>query len=52
MDVNYTYIGKFNGNILIFGETGCGKTTFIQNLAKNRLFEDLKEKFFCQKLRF
>ena len=44
------YIGKFNGNILIFGETGCGKTTFIQNLAKNRLFEDLKEKFFLSKI--
>lgn len=42
MDVNYSYNGKFNGNVLIFGQTGCGKTTFIQNLAKNKMFRNLK----------
>ena len=45
MDVNYTYHGKFNRNVLIFGETGCGKTTFIQSLGKNKIFENLKEIF-------
>ena len=43
MDVNYSYNGKFNGNVLIFGQTGCGKTTLIQNLAKNKMFRNLKE---------
>ena len=43
MDVNYTYDGKLNGNILIVGQTGCGKTTFIQNLSKNKMFRKMKE---------
>ena len=30
----YSYDGKFEGNILIVGQTGCGRTTFIQNIAK------------------
>ena len=45
MDVNYTYHSKFNGNVLILGETGCGKTTFIQSLGKNKIFENLNEIF-------
>ena len=32
-EVNYTYDGKFDGNILVVGKTGCGKTTFVQNLG-------------------
>ena len=36
--VEYTYDAKFEGNILAVGQTGCGKTTFIQKLAKNNLF--------------
>ena len=43
MDVNYSYDRKFEGNILIVGQTGSGKVTFIQNIAKNNLFEELKE---------
>ena len=38
MTVNYTYNGKFDGNILIVGQTGCGKTTFIQKLSKEQYF--------------
>ena len=34
----YIYDGRFNGNILVVGRTGCGKTTFIQQLGKNKLF--------------
>ena len=30
----YSYDGKFEGYILIVGQTGCGKTIFIQNIAK------------------
>ena len=41
--VNYTYDAKFEGNILVVGRTGCGKTTFIQNLGKNKMFGDIKE---------
>ena len=36
----YTYNGKFEGNILIVGRTGCGKTTSIQELGKTKLFGD------------
>ena len=39
---NSVYNGKFAGNILVLGRTECGKTTFIQNLAINDFFGDLK----------
>ena len=42
----YTYDGKFEGNILIVGRTVCGKTTFIQKLGKNKLFGDETTDFF------
>ena len=41
---------EIEGNILIVGETGCGKTTFIQNIAKNNLFGELKEIFWISKI--
>ena len=41
-EIKYTYDGKFEGNILIVGRTGCGKTTFIQNMGKNKMFRDVK----------
>ena len=25
------------------GRTGCGKTTFVQNLGKNKMFGEIKE---------
>ena len=34
-ELNYTNDTKFEGNILVVGRTGCGKTTFVQNLEKN-----------------
>ena len=42
-EVEYMYNGKLEGNILIAGRTGCGKTTFVQNLGKNKLFGNIKE---------
>ena len=41
-EINYTYDGKFEGNILIVGRAGCGKTTFVQNMGKNKMFGDVK----------
>ena len=40
---NYVYNGKFSGNILIVGRTECGKTTFMQKLALNNFFGQLKK---------
>ena len=39
----YIYGGKFQGNILIVGRTGCGKTTFMQKLALNNFFGKIKK---------
>ena len=36
----FTHDGKFSGNILVAGRTGCGKTFFIQKLGKNKLLGD------------
>ena len=41
----YAYNWKFEGNILTVGQTVCSKKTFVQNLAKNDLFDELKEIF-------
>ena len=42
MTENYQYDAKFTDNILVVGQTGCGKTIFVQNLAKNKMFGKLK----------
>ena len=39
--MSYTYDGKFEGNILVVGRTGCGKTGFVQKLALYKFFGDL-----------
>ena len=50
MENKYSFDGKFEGNILIVGRTGCGKTTFIQNLGKNRMFgNEIIEVFWVSK---
>ena len=49
---NYNYDGQFESNIMIVGRTGCGKTTFIQKLGKNRMFgKDIKLVFWVSKIR-
>ena len=50
--VEHTYSVRFEGNILIVGQTGCGKTTLVQNLAKNNLFGELKEFFWISDISF
>ena len=49
-EINYMYDGKFEGNILVVGRTGCGKTTFVQNLGKNQMFGDIKEVLWISKI--
>ena len=47
----YTYNGKFEGNILVVGRTGYGKTTFIQGLGKNKLFgSEITDAFWVLKI--
>ena len=47
----YSYDGKFEGNILIVGRTGCGKTTFIQKLGQNKMFgSNIIEVFWVSKI--
>ena len=47
----YTYDGKFEGNVLIVGKTGCGKTTFIQKLAQNKMLgNDIINVFWVSKI--
>ena len=41
MAMNAIYNGQFNGNILVVGRTGCGKTTFLEKLAINNFFGDI-----------
>ena len=49
-EIKYSYDGRFDGNILVVGRTVCGKTTFVQNLAKNQLFGDIKEVFWVSEI--
>ena len=37
---SFQYDGTFSDNILVVGQTGCGKTSFIQSLGKNKIFGD------------
>lgn len=49
-EISYSYNGKFEGNILVVGRTGCRKTTFAQNLGKNKLFGDIKDVYWISKI--
>ena len=35
---NFMYDSTFNGNMLVAGQTRCGKTSFVQKLGKNKMF--------------
>ena len=48
-EMNYSYDAKFEGNISIVGRTGHGKTTFVQNLGKNKMFGEIKEVIWVSK---
>ena len=49
VEVDYTYNGK-SLKVLVVGRTGCRKTTFVQNLGKNKLFGDIKEVYWILKI--
>ena len=34
----FQYNGTFSDKILVVGQMGCGKTSFVQSLSKNRIF--------------
>ena len=36
--MNYCYDATFFGNIFVLGQTRCGKTSFVQNFGKNKIF--------------
>ena len=38
---NFMYEGTFNGNMLVVGQTRCGKTSFVQRLGKNKMFASI-----------
>ena len=47
----YSYDGQLVGNIQVVGRTGCGKTTFIEKLPKNKLFgAEIKHVFWVSKI--
>ena len=48
--VDYRYDRKFEGNSLIVRRTSCSKTTFVQNLDKNKLFGDVKEVYWISQI--
>ena len=39
---NFMYDGAFNGNMLIVGQTRCGKISFVQKLRKNKMFGSIE----------
>ena len=49
-EMNYSFDAKFEGNILVVGRTGGGKTTFIQNLGKNIISGEIKEVTWLSKI--
>ena len=41
--MTYVYDGKFSGNILVVGRTGCEKTALVQKLAINKFFGEINK---------
>ena len=50
VEINYIYDGKFEGNILVVRRKGYRKTTFVQNLAKNKMFGKFKKVIWVSKI--
>ena len=43
MQKKYVYRENFEGKILVMEKTGCGKTSFVQKIGVNNIFDDLKK---------
>ena len=41
--MTYVYDGKFSGNILLVGRTGCEKTALVQKYAINKFFGEINK---------
>ena len=39
--INFYLQWEINGNILLVGRTGCGKTTFLEKIGLNKFFGDI-----------
>ena len=48
--MKYVYDAKFEENILTVGQKGCAKITFVQSLAKNNMFGNMKEVYWLSKI--
>lgn len=40
MNESLQYDRTFSDNTLVVGQTGCGKTSFVKSLGKNKIFGD------------
>ena len=49
-EIGYFFDSKFEQNILFVEQMGCGKITFVQNLAKNKMFVSIKEVYWLSKI--
>ena len=47
--MNYNYDAKFEGKIFVLRRIGYEKTTFVQNLGKNKMSGNLKEEICKEK---
>ena len=49
-EMNYNFDAKFKVNILVLAITDCGKTIFVQNLGKNKMFGKIEEVMWISKV--
>ena len=47
---NFMYDGTFNGNMLVVGQTRCGKTSFVQKLGKSKMFGSIESVCWISKI--
>ena len=40
MSENFTYDATFSNNILVVGQMGCGESSFVQSLGKNKMLDN------------
>ena len=49
---NFMYDGTVNGNMLVVGQTRCGKTSFIQKVGKNKMFGSIESVDWISKIEY